>query len=119
MPFLAEITLDCCDVETQGASREEVVGAARRKPRDARDWYLTLTRGEEEFMDATMEDDSTFGVRCLEDGKKYQTATAIGEELLEPLLLSFYEHDRTWRALCAWEEMPDKRKLGLKGLFKR
>jgi hypothetical protein len=70
-------------------------------------------------MDATMEDDSTFGLRVFEDGKKYQTGAAIREELLEPLFLSFYEHDRAWKTLCIWEEIPEKRKFSLKGLFKR
>ena len=122
MPFLAEVTLEYGDVETKGVTREEIVRAARDKPRDTRDWYLTLRRGDddnEEFMDATMEDDSRFGVRVFEDGKKYRSAASIHEELLEPLFLSFYEHDRAWKTLCAWEEMPGKRKFSLRGLFKR
>ena len=122
MPFLAEVTLEYGDVETKGVTREEIVRAARDKPRDTRDWYLTLRRGDddnEEYMDATMEDDSTFGVRVFEDGKKYRTATAIGEELLEALFLSFYEHDRTWKTACAWEEEPEKRGFSLKSLFSK
>ena len=122
MPFLAEVTLEYADVETKGVTREEIVRAARDTPRDTRDWYLTLRRGDddnEEFMDATMEDDSTFGVRVFEDGKKYKTGASIQEELLEPLFLSFYEHDRAWKTLCAWEELPEKRKFSLTDLFKR
>ena len=122
MPFLAELTLDCCDVETKGVSREEVVRAARQKPRDVRDWYLTLRRGEddnEEYLDATMEDESTFSLRCREDGKRFETAAVVGEALLEPLFVSFYEHDRAWKTLCAWEEIPEKRKFSLKGLFNK
>jgi hypothetical protein len=122
MPFLAEIRMEFCDVETKGVSREEIVRAARQKPRDPHDWFLTLTRGDddnEEYMDSTMEDDSTFSVRVREDGKRYETAAGIGEELLEPLFVSFYEHDRAWKALCAWEEIPEKRKFSLTDLFKR
>jgi len=119
MPFLAEITMECCDVETKGVSREEIVRAAQQKPRDTRDWFLTLRRGEDEYMDATMEDDATFSLRCFEDGMKHQTAAPIGEELLEPLFLSFYEHDRAWKTLCAWQEMPQKARFSLKDLFKR
>jgi hypothetical protein len=120
MAFLAEVTLEYGDVETKGVTREEITRAAREKPRDTRDWYLTLRRGnDEEFMDATMQDDSTFGVRVFEDGKKYQTGAAIREELLEPLFLSFYEHDRAWKTLCVWEEIPEKSKFSLKDLFKR
>jgi len=122
MPFLGEVTLEYADVETKGVTREEIVRAARDKPRDTHDWYLTLRRDadpNEDYMDATMEDDSTFGVRVREDGKSYRTGAAIGEELLEPLFLSFYEHDRAWKTLCAWEEMPEKRKFSLRDLFKR
>ena len=122
MPFLAEVTLEYGDVETQGVTREEIIRAAADKPRDTRDWYLTLRRGDdenEEYMDATMEDDSTFSLRVREDGKRFQTGAAIREELLEPLFLSFYEHDRAWKTLCNWEEIPEKRKFSLKGLFKR
>jgi hypothetical protein len=122
MPFLAEVTLEYGDVETKGVTREEIIRAAREKPRDTRDWYLTLRRADdpnEEFMDATMEDDSTFGVRVFEDGKKYRTGAAIREELLEPLFLSFYEHDRSWKTLCAWEEVAEKPKFSLMDLFKR
>jgi hypothetical protein len=80
MPFLAEVTLEYGDVETQGVTREEIIRAAGDKPRDTRDWYLTLRRGDdenEEYMDATMEDDSTFSLRVREDGKRFQTGAAI------------------------------------------
>ena len=122
MPFLAEVSMEFCDVETKGVSRDEVTRAARQKPRDPHDWFLTLRRGDddhEEYMDSTMEDASTFSVRVEEDGNKYRTAAPIGEELLEPLFVSFYEHDRTWKTLCAWEEVPQKSKFSLKNLFKR
>jgi hypothetical protein len=119
MPFLAELTLEFCDVETRGVSREEVVRAAREKPRDPHDWFLTLTRGEEEYMDSTLEDETTFSVRCKEDGKQYRTVAGIREELLEPLFLSFYEHDRAWKTLCAWEELPGKRAFSLGNLFSK
>jgi hypothetical protein len=54
-----------------------------------------------------------------EDGKRFRTGAAITEELLEPLFLSFYEHDRAWKTLCYWEEIPQKVKFSLKSLFKR
>ena len=120
MPFLAELTMEFCDVETKGVTRDEVVRAARQKPRDPHDWFLTLRRGDddhEEYMDSTMDGGTTFTLRVLEDGKKYQTAAALPEELLEPLFTSFYEHDRAWKTLCAWEEVPEKRGFSLKGLF--
>ena len=120
MPFLGELTLECCDVETKGVSREDVIAAAHQQPRDVRDWFLTLRRGggdNEEYMDSTMEDETTFSLRCREDGKSYRTAAAIREELLEPLFLSFYDHDRAWKTLCGWEEVPEKRKFSLKDLF--
>src|SRR5689334_16611587 len=100
MPFLARISMEFCDVETKDVSREDVVKAAHQKPRDPHDWFLTLRRGDddhEEYMDATMEDDSTFGVRVEEDGRKYRTSTPVGENLLEPLFVSFWEHDRAWK----------------------
>ena len=122
MPFLAELSMEFCDVETRGVSRDEVVRAVRQAPRDPHVWFLTLRRGDgdaEEYMDATMDDEATFSLRVEEEGVKWRTTARVGEELLEALFLSFYEHDRAWKTLCAWEEVPPKGRFGLKDLFKR
>ena len=121
MPFTGEVTLDFCDTETRAATREDVVRAARQTPLDLNDWYLTLRRGsgpDEEYMDATMEGEAAFSLRCREDGKQYRTVGAVNEDVLQSLLVSFHEHDRVWKALCDWEEIPGKRGFGIKDLFR-
>jgi len=110
--------MDFCEVETRDVSPEQIRAAARMQPRDSDDWYMTLTRGEDDFMDATIDLDGKIGLRCSEGGRKFATSSGVGEETLESLMLSFYERDGRWRQLCKWDEAPEKRSFSLKGLFK-
>ena len=120
MPFIGEITLEFCDEATPSVTKEDLVRAVRRQPRDVRDWFLTLTRSNDDYMDATMADDGThFTLRCGENGKTVASASPIDEALLESLLVSFYEHDNLWRRQCTWAEQPAKKRFSLGDLFRR
>ena len=111
MPFLGTITLEYCDTATDDASKEAVMEAARRTPRDVDDWFLTLTRANEDYMDSTMNADGTFRVQFSEgQGKdeKVLIADSVDEELLVKLLDSYYENDRAWKTMCEWKERKKK-----------
>ena len=115
MPFVGELTLDFCEVETKAATRENVERAARATPRDTNDWYMTLTRDDDHWMDATMDDDTHFGLRCEEAGKIVE-CFGIDAAKLEAVFVSFYEGGGAWRTMCEWKE---KKKEGfLRKLFK-
>lgn len=116
--FAGELSLEFCDVETKAVSREEVERAARASPRDPRDWYLTLRRSDDEWIDATMDDETRFGVRYREAGKTYSTVASLDEAALEALFVSFFEHDGAWKRLCEWKEVPKKKGFSLKNLFR-
>jgi hypothetical protein len=116
MPFLGTIALEFDDVVTDDVSREAVLAAARRVPRDTDDWSLTLTRPNEDFMDATMNNDASFHVHWTEDAKGF-FCDAVDEELLARLLDSFYENDKAWKRMCEWQER--KKAFSLRGLLRK
>ena len=115
--FAGELTLDFREVETKSVSRDDVVKAARTVPRDPHDWYMTLTRDDDHWMDATMDDDTLFGVRCGEGGGKVVECSGIDAQKLEAVFVSFYEGDGEWRRLCTWTAKPEKKPFSLKNLF--
>ena len=117
MRFAGELTLDFCEVETRAVSREEVESAARTAPRDVDDWYMTLTRSDDEWMDATMDDEASFGVRCAEAGEVVE-CSGIDAAKLEAVFVSFYEGDHGWKAMCEWKRKPQGKGFSLKKLFK-
>ena len=104
MPFIGTLTLEFCDVDTEDASLDDVLAAARVTPRDVRDWFLTLSRPNEDYMDVTLNEDGTFHVQYGEGGKHWIADSPVGQELLESLLASFYEHDNQWKQRCNWKE---------------
>jgi len=114
MPFLGTVTMEYCDTTTNDVARDAVLEAARRTPRDVDDWFLTLTRANEDYMDATMNADGTFRVQFSEGlGKAERVLIAdspVDEALLVKLLESYYENDGAWKTLCAWKA-PAKKSL--------
>ena len=111
MPFLGTITLEYCDTTTGDASKDAVLEAARRTPRDLDDWFLTLTRPNEDYMDSTMNADGTFRVQYSEGqgaAEKAMIAEAVDEETLLRLLDSYYENDAGWKTMCEWKERRKK-----------
>ena len=114
--FAGELTLDFCEVETKAVSLDDIVKAARTEPRDVDDWYMTLTRDDDHWMDATMDDATLFGVRCEEGGKVVE-CSGIDATKLEAVFVSFYEGGGAWKTICDWREK--KKKEGfLQKLFK-
>lgn len=111
MRFAGELTLDFCETETKDASRDDVEHAARTTPRDANEWYMTLTRSDDEWMDATMDGESSFGVRCGEAGSVVE-CSGIDAEKLEAVFVSFYEGDHSWKTMCDWKPKKGKGFLG-------
>jgi hypothetical protein len=117
MRFAGELTLDFCEVETLEASREDVERAARTAPRDEDTWYMTLTRSDDEWMDATMHGDGIFGVRCGEAGGGVVECTGIDAQKLEAVFVSFYEGDPAWKSLCEWKPRRPEKGFSLSKLF--
>ena len=118
MPFLGTITLEYCDTATEDASKEAVMEAARRTPRDVDDWFLTLTRSNEDYLDSTMNADGTFRVQFSEGlgpAEKVMICDAVDEEVLVRLVESYYENDGGWKTMCAWKQY--KKKSFLQKLF--
>jgi hypothetical protein len=116
MPFLGTIALEFDDVVNEDVAKEAVLAAARRVPRDTDAWSLTLTRTNEDFMDATLNDEASFHVHWRE-GEKGFFSDAIDEALLVRLLESFYENDKAWKQMCEWKER--KKAFSLRGLFQK
>ena len=102
----AETALEFCDEAiSSGATREDLKAVLGRKPR-TEDWFLTLTRSNDDFMDATLGDEGTFAVQCRENGKAYRATSVVDEALLESLLVSFLERDDSWSRQCKWDLRP-------------
>ena len=114
MPFLGTITLEFCDPAREDASKEAVLEAAGRTPRDVDDWFLTLTRPNEDFLDCTMNDEATFHVHWCEGEKRF-FSDAVDEALLVRLVDSYFENDGAWKTMCGWKER--KKKTFLQKLF--
>jgi hypothetical protein len=110
MPFIGELTLDFCDRSTPSATRADVEAALAEAPRKA-DWYLTLTRANEEFIDVVLEEDGTYFVHWLENGKEMRAAGPVLEERVAEMALAFYEHLPGWQAGLEWEEVRKKKGL--------
>jgi uncharacterized protein DUF3592 len=95
--------LEYCDEEITAATQEDLARALARQPR-GEDWYLALTRANDDCMDATLNDDGTFQVGCEENGKIYESSSVVDEPLLAALLTSFLARDDSWTRLCKWEQ---------------
>jgi hypothetical protein len=110
MPFIGELTLDFCDRSTSGATRADVEAALAQTPRQ-RDWFLTLTRSNEEFIDVVLEDDATYFVHWQENGKEMSSASPVPEDRIAAMVLAFYEHMPGWQSGLDWQEVGHKRGL--------
>jgi hypothetical protein len=109
VPFIGELILDFCDRSTPSAMRADVEAALAETPRNT-DWYLTLTRANEEFLDVVLEEDGTYFVHWLENDKE-MNATAVPPERIADMVLAFYEHLPGWQSGIEWQDA--KRKRGL------
>lgn len=92
----------CEDPPIDPASEEDIVHAVERKPRDE-DFFLIVSSGDDDFMEAIFEDEGTFAVECEEKGYYANSVSVVDEALLKSLFLSFFRGDGQWRTLCKWE----------------
>lgn len=113
MPFLGTITMEYCDTATEDVSLDQVLEAAR-KPITGEDWFITLTRANDDFVDATVHEDGRLHLVCDSDNERLVCESA-DPAVLEGVLRSFYDHDKAWKGLCEWR--PPKKKGLLERLF--
>jgi len=110
MAFVGELTLDFCDRSMPSATRADVEAALAESPRQ-KDWFLTLERANEEFIDVVLEEDGTYFVHWLENGKEMRSARPVPEGRIADMVLAFYEHLPGWQDGLDWEEARKKRGL--------
>ena len=113
MPFIGVFTLEFCDTATEDVSLEQVLQAARTGPMEG-DWFLTLTKANEDFIDFTVNEDKTLHVVCDEDNERL-ICESVDPALIEDMLTSFYDHTKGWKRMCAWH--PPRKKGLLERLF--
>jgi hypothetical protein len=110
MQFLGTVRMESCDTTTEDASLEQVLEAAGTGPLDE-DWFLTLTRANEDFLDISVNDDGSLHVVCDSDDDRL-ICEAADPGLVKELARSFYAHDNAWKQLCEWQPPKKKGLLG-------
>lgn len=83
---------------------DQDIAAALAAPRDA-DFFLTLHRGEEDYMDVMVEDGSLW-VECNEGGTFLRARSFVDEEAAQAMLVAFRDGKPGWRDLAAWGDPP-------------
>lgn len=103
-------------LETAGNKNEaptpEDVARALEGPRDD-DWFVTLTRDNEDYMDA-MIDHGDLWIECVTDDEFVQAISHIDEAAAKAIFQAFYEGGDGWRDLALWKEpaaKPKKKEL--------
>lgn len=103
-----DLTLELCDeVVSTAATEDDIARALERQPRDE-DWFLTLTRENEDFMDVTVGEDGSLQVQCSEGGQLHEAASVVDDSKLKELLLSFLRADGAWRNQATWTVSPEE-----------
>ena len=99
-------------LETGGTRNEaptpEDVARALEGPRDD-DWFVTLTRDNEDYMDA-MIDQGDLWIESTTDDEFVQAISHVDEAAAKALFQSFYEGGDGWRDLALWKEPAGKPK---------
>ncbi len=91
----------------------EDVDRALALPRDD-DWYLNLARGDDDYIDATIEDGALW-VECEEAGKFEQAKSHVDDAMLRAILLDFAAGGSEWRGMALWAE-PARKAAAKSGL---
>src|SRR5262249_4856894 len=102
----AATTLDCSfedEEEIRSPTPEDLERVLARQPRDD-DWFVTVTRPNDDCIDATILDGGGYCVAVEENGRSHSTKNAIDDATLKALFLSFLAGDDSWSRLCQWEE---------------
>src|ERR1700693_5085390 len=94
--------LEVCDEILPSATKEDLERAFERHPRNE-DWSASVTRPNDDYMDAYVLEDGTLQVECEENGRTYVSASVVDEAILKSLLLSFLAPDDSWLRQCKWE----------------
>ena len=98
-------TLEICDDVVESATGDDIERALQRQPRDD-DWAMTLTRENDDYMDAYVLDGGSFQVQCSEGGRRLKSASVVDEAILKSLFLSFLAGDDSWSRQCQWATPP-------------
>jgi len=80
------------------------IAEAIEGPRDA-DWFLSLSRGEDDFMEV-MVDAGELWVETEVEGRYLQARSHVDEAAVKTMLSAFRDGAETWRDLAAWREPP-------------
>jgi hypothetical protein len=100
----AVTTLEIGDDVVSSPTADDIERALQR-PRDD-EWYLCLTRPNDDSMDVFILADGSFQVECDANDQDLRAASAIDEALLKSLLLSFLAGDDSWSRQCQWVTPP-------------
>lgn len=84
------------------------IARALEGARDA-DWYLNLARGDDDYMDAMIEDGALW-VECEENGVFVQAQSYVDDAMLKAMLLDFRDGGSAWRDQALWVEPSGKPK---------
>jgi hypothetical protein len=98
-------TLEICDDFVESPTADDIERALQRQPRDD-DWAMTLSRENDDYMDAYVLDAGSFQVLCSEGGRKLKSASGVDEAALKSLFLSFLAGDDSWSRQCQWVTPP-------------
>ena len=99
------ITLEANGAEKVDPTPEEIA-AAIAGPRDD-DWFVSLWRGEDDYMDAML-DRGDLWVETEVGGRFLQARSHLDEETVKAMFLAFRDGDERWRDLAEWKEPPPR-----------
>ncbi len=100
-----EATLEIGDEVVDAPTAEDIDRGLQRQPRDD-DWAMTLTRANDDYMDACVLAGGAFQVVCAEGGRTLRSASAVDDATLKSLFLSFLAGDDSWSRQCTWVVPP-------------
>ena len=94
-------TLEICDDVVSSPTADDIERALQRQPRDD-DWAMTLSRPNDDYMDAYVLADGSFQVECDANDRNLRSASVVDEATLKSLFLSFLAGDDFWSRQCNW-----------------
>src|SRR5258706_5382484 len=98
-------TLEICDDVVESPTADDIERALQRQPRDD-DWAMTLTRANDDYMDAYALDGGAVQVVCADGGRRLKTASVVDDATLKSLYLSYLAGDDSWSRQCTWVVSP-------------
>jgi hypothetical protein len=89
--------------EVDPATEESIPVAIAHAAADKDNSWLMLSDGDEDFIEATAEDDGTFEIEVAVGDYQALSTSTVDNALLQSILVSFLRGDDQWRSLCRWE----------------